>query len=245
MPGRPCRVVIQNMLMRALPFFPLLLVLCLTLSPSHSMAVGCEADEVQVDEDEDYIYCSKRNAVALHNAHLVRDATSSGTPPPFQPLWDYYQYNRDVAKGLAPEQNRCAIVMSMTLGLEPQPGEKTLRQLGSGEGLASIFTDIRKKMVIPAVAKSEIAKRYYIQAQELAHRLEREWGKPQVSDGANARELISGKKGVIFLENAYPRAGSLGRRTGDHIDVWNGSRIGSDSTTPFDQAERVWFWEIR
>lgn len=232
----------RNMAVHVLCLSQLLCVLCTTLAPSYVMADGCRADEVQVDEDDEYVYCSKRNLVALQNAHAVRNATSRGTTPPFQPLWDFYQYNRDVAKGLAPEQNRCAIVMSMTLGLEPRPGEKTLRELGSGEGLSSIFAEIRNKMVIPAVAKSEIAKRYYVQAQELANRLEREWGKPSVIDGAKAREFISGKKGVIFLQNAYPRARG---RTGDHIDVWNGSRIGSDSTTPFENAEKVWLWEIR
>lgn len=207
------------------------------------LAVGCEPDEVLIDEDEEYLYCSKKNVVAIENARMVHNATSRGQKPPFQPLWDYYQYNRDVAKGLAPEQNRCAIVLSMTLGFQPRAGELTLQQLG-GEGISAIFTEIRKKMVIPPVAKAEISKRYYIQAQQLANRLETEWGPPLVVDGPKARGLISGEKGIIFIQDAYQSAGSFGRRTGDHIDVWNASRIGSDSTTPFDKATKVWFWKV-
>lgn len=147
-------------------FLPLVRVLCaaLTLSEAPNVrASGCEPDEVQVDEDEDYIYCSKKNILAIETAHVVQEATARGHKPPFLPLWDYYQYNRDVAKGLAPEQNRCAIVLSMTLGFQPRAGEHTLQQLGGGS-LTSIFTDIRKKMVIPQVAQADISKRYYIQA---------------------------------------------------------------------------------
>lgn len=208
-----------------------------------ALASACAPDEVLVDEDEEYFYCSKKNVVAIETARIVRNATASGHKPPFLPLWDYYQYNRDVAKGLAPEQNRCAIVLSMTLGLQPRAGDLTLRQLGGG-GIASIFTEIRKKMVIPPIAKAEISTRYYIQAQQLANRLGSEWGAPLVVDGPKAPSSISGKKGIIFLQDAYQSAGSFGRRTGDHIDVWNGTRIGSDSTLPFDKATKVWFWEV-
>lgn len=227
-------------------FIQLVFVLCaaLTLSGAPNVrASGCEPDEVQVDEDEDYIYCSKKNIVAIETAHVVQEATARGEKPPFQPLWDYYQYNRDIAKGLAPEQNRCAIVLSMTLGFQPRPGEQTLQQLGGG-GITTIFSEIRKKMVIPPVAKAEISNRYYIQAQQLANRLASEWGAPLVIDGPKARAVISGKYGIIFLQDAYQSAGSFGRRTGDHIDLWNATRIASDSTMPFDKAAKVWFWEV-
>ncbi len=229
--------------MRFRPLVPVLCTALILLAAPNVPASGCEPDEVQVDEDEDYIYCSKKNILAIETAHVVQGATARGHKPPFQPLWDYYQYNRDVAKGLAPEQNRCAIVLSMTLGLQPRAGEQTLQQLGGG-GLISIFTDIRQKMVIPPVAKADIAKRYYIQAQQLANRLTSEWGVPVILDGPKAQAAISGKYGIIFLQDAYQRAGSFGRRTGDHIDLWNATRIASDSTVPFDNAAKVWFWEI-
>lgn len=214
----------------------------LVLLWASNLFAACDADEILVDEDADYFYCNKINKPVLENARSVHHATSRGQKPAFRSLWDYYQYNRDIAKGLAPEQNRCAIVLSMTLGLMPRADDKSLRDLGWTED-KDILTEIRKKMVIPEVAKAEIAKRYYIQAQQLANRLRSEWGEPLIVDGTKARELIAGKNGIIFLQDAY-RSWFFGVRTGDHIDVWNSDQIGSDSSMPFDKAAKAWFWEI-
>ncbi|MEW6353615.1 MAG: T6SS effector amidase Tae4 family protein [Pseudomonadota bacterium] len=188
-------------------------------------------------------------ANALKNVRLIRDAVAQGEKPPFQPLWDYYGYNRPIAEGLVPDENRCAIVLSMTLGLEPRAGEATVEALGNK--LHAIAKQIKRHVTmddkphtIDAVADAEIAKRYYIKAQQLADRLRDEWGEPLAVEGPQTLEAISGKRGVIFIQNAYRRAGSAGERTGDHIDVWDADHIASDSSTPFDDAEQVWFWEI-
>jgi hypothetical protein len=39
-------------------------------------------------------------------------------------------------------------------------------------------------------------------------------------------EKIAGRSGIIFLANYWQRGGEAGTtRTGDHIDLWNGSRM--------------------
>lgn len=235
-------------------------VLGVLLGPAYAHAEGCPENSAPVEQSESNgeitVSCKcvegyskfggrcepSEKVDALRDAKSIKDAVSKGDKPPFEQLWKYYRYNRDIAKGLAPEENRCAMVLSMTLGLEPRPGEASLQQLGV-TGITTIFKQIRGKMVIPQVSESEIAKRYYIRAQQLADRLQDEWGPPLVIDGRNAKETIAGKKGILFIQNAYPRAGSLGGRSGDHIDVWNSDRIGSSATLPFDKAGKVWFWE--
>lgn len=178
---------------------------------------------------------------ALENAKAVRDAVLHGNKPPFRPLWDFYKYNRPIAYGLVPDENRCAIVMSMTLGLEPRPGEVSLQDLGNKELVATLIGPIKTMMVEP-VKDSEIAKRYYVKAQDMANRLKNEWGTPLYLEGKDARKYIAGKQGVIFLQHAYLRLRGV---TGDHIGLWDSDHLADSATTPFERAEKVWFWEIR
>lgn len=67
-------------------------------------------------------------------------------------------------------------------------------------------------------------------AQELANWL---YSKPfdgcpkaESFTGKNVFENIKGKTGIIFLANYWQRTGEIGNtRTGDHIDLWNGSSM--------------------
>ena len=221
-----------------------IVVLASLLVLASSAYAQCRSDEVLVGEDADNYYCNKRNERALGDAQAIRSAMDRGGRPSFQTLWDHYQFNREIARGLAPEQNRCAIVLSMTLGLRPRAGEASLRDL-SGGSLLSVLSQIRHKLVIPEVGRADIATRYYIRAEQLASRLRSEWGEPLVMSGPEARRQIEGRRGVILLKDAYRSGNSLGAaHSGDHIDVWNSNRIGSDSSTPFNDAASVWFWEM-
>lgn len=185
--------------------------------------------------------------LAVKNAKAVRDAVARGYKPPFKPLWDFYKYNRPIALGLVPDENRCAIVMSMTLGFEPEAGEMSLQKLGNRPLVDNLLSSIRhlnipKPIAAPEVSNAEIAKKYYVKAQELADRLKRDWEPIIYRDGKKARESIAGKKGIIFLQNAYRRAGGM---TGDHLDLWDSDHAAASSSSPFEKAQEVWFWEIR
>jgi hypothetical protein len=170
---------------------------------------------------------------ALKNAKKIKDAVSQGQKPPFQPVWDFYQSNRGIAKGFAPEENRCAIVLSLTLGFEPRANEATLRDLKERKG------------VIPELADAELAKRYYIRAQELANRIEDEWGAASVFKSTEARTAIRAKTGIVFIQDAW--MDGRGSMTVDHIDVWDGDKIGAYNTLvpQFERAKEVWFWPLR
>jgi hypothetical protein len=191
---------------------------------------------------------------ALENATVIRDAMSHGKKPAFRPLWNFYKYNRPIAYGLLPEGSKCAIAMSVTLGLEPRPGETSLQELGNKELVATLVGQIETMLVGPVkeepVKDSEIAKRYYVKAEDMADRLKKEWGAPSYLDGKEARKYIAGRRGVIFLKNAYWRKRDLiylGARgvTGDHIGLWDSDHLADSATTPFEGADKVWFWEIR
>jgi hypothetical protein len=215
---------------------------------SRSDAASISARERQLDALMDSLdvlgalrLASYAKEEARQNAKAVRDAMTRGDKPPFKPLWDFYKYNRPIALGLVPNEKRCAIVMSMTLGVEPQTGEISLQDMGNKKLVATLVGPIKTMLVAP-VKDSEIAKRYYVRAQQLADRLKSDWEAQNWEvlylNGKKAREAVAGKKGIIFIQNAYGV-------TGDHISLWDSDHLADSATTPFERAEKVWFWEIR
>jgi hypothetical protein len=51
---------------------------------------------------------------------------------------------------------------------------------------------------------------------------------PENVTGANWQDRIKGKTGIVYFENYWPRNDAekkADRPTGDHIDLWNGSRL--------------------
>jgi hypothetical protein len=114
---------------------------------------------------------------------------------------------------------------------------------------------------------------HVIRAEELANGLSKiklSGLKPalKVSPKSFSKEL-SGKKGIIFFKDYWQRTNSgnqesFRNRSGDHIDIWNGSRItditswarinlrfGSfglhtitDRFSDFEESKEIWFWEI-
>lgn len=181
---------------------------------------------------------------ALRTAKAIRDAISEGRKPPFESVWDYHQANRKITDGfVGSDENRCAIVLSMTLGFEPRATEANLEDLKLSRQIGALLR--LKRGVPPEISDAQLGRRYYIRAQELANRIRDEWGKPQIIK-TNARTILAGKKGVVLLQDAYGDPDAEGRRTIDHIDVWNGITIGAgDSLSPnFEEARQVWFWPI-
>ena len=204
-------------------------------------------------------YASEEKRQALRNSQVVRDATRRGEKPPFQPLWNYYEFNRSIAVGLLPDENRCAIVLSMTLGLEPRGNEASVANLTDQKKKAMILGLAATKNLEMNFTQSEAATHYYLRAQELANRLKSEWGQPQEIDALDAAKYLNGKQGVVFLEHAYqefrrpishPQGSYLedpfkNFRKGDHIDLWKSNMNASESTMPFQHAQKIWFWELK
>jgi hypothetical protein len=95
-----------------------------------------------------------------------------------------------------------------------------------------------------APPEAEIAKRHYINTEQIAGRLKDQFGAPEEFDGATALDSIKERKGIVFLRHAYENPSRLGLRTGSHVDVWDGANGASGSRLPFNNAEKVWFWEL-
>ena len=69
---------------------------------------------------------------------------------------------------------------------------------------------------------------------------------------------LSGRTGVVFFKDYWQRQGeSVGGRSGDHIDLWNKSRITEGSmmyraiieflgfVSDLNKSREVWFWEVK
>ncbi|AXF75346.1 type VI secretion system amidase effector protein Tae4 [Erwinia tracheiphila] len=76
----------------------------------------------------------------------------------------------------------------------------------------------------------------------------------------NFEKTLRNETGIIFFKDYWRRPGeSFGNRSGDHIDLWNGTRLTQKTTwfriqwgmhwegwaSNYFDAVEVWFWKIR
>jgi len=149
-------------------------------------------------------------------------------------LWRSYQDCRDLAYGVAPEADRCAIALSAALDLRPRrSGDFSLK-------------DVAPEKLNEGFRGASVLTRYYVRAAQLAERLSEQlpFGKPpEIFENALiARRKIAGKRGIIYFEDADFRLRSLSW-SGDHIDVWDQYFTGSPYAFN-NKARRIWFWEF-
>jgi hypothetical protein len=102
---------------------------------------------------------------------------------------------------------------------------------------------------------------HVLAAEELAQGLSRMpisgVSRLQKIDPKQFARKLSGKKGIIFFKDFWSRDGENFRnRSGDHIDLWNGSRL-TDWKTWFmisglfnaggnySKSKEIWFWEVK
>jgi hypothetical protein len=80
-------------------------------------------------------------------------------------------------------------------------------------------------------------------AEELARWLEEQSrlvGTPlKFRDGKKALGELQGKKGIVFCMNFWGAG-----RNGDHIDVWNGSKMKGGNGGYMLDSQAVWFWKL-
>ena len=113
-------------------------------------------------------------------------------------------------------------------------------------------------------------KRTAIRAQELADwiKLQPFCGIPQKAEtitGDDWQDKIKGRTGIVFFKDYWAREGES-NATGDHIDLWNGSKLTAPSTTgalhsfarftlgirripliyaDLGQSKQILFWEVK
>lgn len=77
--------------------------------------------------------------------------------------------------------------------------------------------------------------------------------------GINFKARLAGQKGIVFFEDYWLRAtDNPGKPTGDHIDLWNGSRLSDwsswvriqfglvipDVWSDLEKAKKILFWKV-
>lgn len=114
-------------------------------------------------------------------------------------------------------------------------------------------------------------KRTAIRAQELSDWLKLQPfcglpAKPETITGADWKDKIKGRTGIVFFKDYWSRDEEVRNATGDHIDLWNGSKmtttsyagamhtfmrftLGIDRAPGFysdlGKAKEILFWEIK
>lgn len=144
---------------------------------------------------------------------------STPGPVTFETLWKNY-----------PESNPCVDPKTGT----PPPGyeNQCAIRVGRALELSGVSFKSFRGSVCPAPKHTP---GMAAGAQQLADWLKKQpfpgCGKPENFVGSNVFERIRGRTGILFLANYWQRAGEQGKaRSGDHIDLWNGSRLSSLSS---------------
>jgi len=164
----------------------------------------------------------------------------------FQQLWDSYptiQGDKTPCKtnGKTNFDDQCAIRLGAALA---KNGVKTTNLVTKGRHCW----------------QHDISEGHVLAAEELANGLARFHiggiqKKIEINPSSFQKDLV-GKKGIIFFKDFWARNGeSVRNRSGDHIDLWNGSRL-TDWRTWFlisatfntggtySRSKEIWFWRV-
>ena len=167
----------------------------------------------------------------------------------FETLWNNYpssskmkaKCRNEGPNDSRPFDNYCAIMLSEALN---KSGVSTFRAKNADK------------------CWSHSGKRHILRAEALA-----DWlagsniaGIGKCEKGINPKTFsddLEGRAGIIFFKDYWRRGNeSFERRTGDHIDLWNGSHITSSymvtrealeffgSVSDLNNCKEIWFWEV-
>jgi hypothetical protein len=116
-----------------------------------------------------------------------------GKPIDFDHLWQRLGDARKLGQDINPEGNRCALVLGLVLKSAYQP-----RKAGGEVSFRDISQPPR------GIRGQPFLERFYVKADDMARRLREEWGAPNyIVHGSDATQALSGKRGIIFVENAW------------------------------------------
>lgn len=152
--------------------------------------------------------------LARVRTNAIKDSICSVTVPPatFDKLWSSYPSGHpyiDTRTGKPPPgyENQCAIKVSMAIH-------------GAGIEMKS-FRGATVKMsgLATAIGATQLAA--WLKLQPFC-------GLPMQPEnitGTSWQDKIKDRSGIIYFENYWRRFGEVGTPSGDHIDLWNGSRL--------------------
>jgi hypothetical protein len=148
------------------------------------------------------------------------------------------------------------MVMGIALHLYPRKdrGQTTLRDLANSPeykyknlakmGIASIFGGAYDETVAPY--NQPFMDRFFVKAKDLAQNITDKFGAPDFSGNGETflKSADHTKKGVMYLGGFWHGG------TGDHIDLWDGSRLNvtgtaEDSGKEIGASKVIWLWVVK
>lgn len=104
-------------------------------------------------------------------------------------------------------------------------------------------------------------KKHLLLAEDLAEGLRKKsppgFGNFQKVVPGSFQSILNGKTGVVFFKDYWQRGSErFANRSGDHIDLWNKSKITSSSmlyrsvvewfgfVSDLNKSREIWFWEV-
>jgi hypothetical protein len=138
----------------------------------------------------------------------------------FTKLDSNYPATNDPCDDKPPWSNQCAIRMSISLNGE-----------GSHPVNASTYTEPK--------CSHERARG----AESLANWLWTNYRPAFKYTPAKAEGKIKTKQGIVFIKNCFTRTGET-EKNGDHIDLWDKTKMKTQPTDLFLEGEEVWFFTV-
>lgn len=142
-------------------------------------------------------------------------------------------------KGLPAFANECAIRMGVALK-------------GAGVNVPATKANPHCwfKGHVQHVLQAESLALWLLQQTAKFGKVQKKVGKNWDADKGLTVADYKGKQGIIFFKDFWRREiapgklESLQNQTGDHIDVWDGTRQGSGLDEYFERSKQLWFWEL-
>lgn len=139
--------------------------------------------------------------------------------------------------------NRCALVMGVALKIKPKSGQTTFKEMDD---------------VKPGLKGQAFMQKFFVKASDAAAGISEAYGAPSVTGaGPDVYANLIGRKGVIYLEDCWrTKKEKIGKmlgiatsKTGDHIDLWDGSdleiyRDETNNNMLIVASKKVMFWEL-
>ena len=85
-------------------------------------------------------------------------------------------------------------------------------------------------------------RKHVLRAEELANWLKTQtaqFGTVEIKKRVTYKDY-AGKKGIVLFRNFWGSGNQ-----GDHIDLWNGSKMTYGELDYFQKSEEIWFWELQ
>lgn len=178
-----------------------------------------------------------------HPTPAVKQANSSlrSSVPTFADLWANHPSNKNErnpcqTNGKKNYENQCVIRLGVSLtssgiSLENYPGAFCWHGHGKQHPLRVEGHSGRREM------------KEWLNSDDASFVGQAEISRRHAEGTQRTHADYAGRQGIVVFRNFWARLGQSSYR-GDHVDLWDGTRIAGGDNDYFERSEEIWFWDM-